>query len=86
MRQDISALIVKLKSESGKRRRNIVAYRGGEKGTELELFQTHRAGISAKKQNEGHEGDVGNILAGFSHQLATILQTFFLCQRGPGSI
>lgn len=63
-----------------------VAYRGGEKWTELELFQTHRAGVGAQKQDEGHEGDVRHIVTGLSHQLSAILQTFLLCQRGPGSI
>lgn len=63
-----------------------VAYRGGEKGTELELFQTHGAGVGPEKQDEGHEGDVGHKLAGLPHQLSTILQAFLLCQRGPGGI
>lgn len=56
-----------------KQKGKTVAYRSGEKGTELELFQTHRAGVGAKKQDEGHKGDVRDIVTGLSHQLSTIL-------------
>lgn len=46
---------------------------GGEERAGLELLQTHGAGVSAKEQDEGHEGDVWDKLAGLPHQLPIVL-------------
>lgn len=54
------------------------AHCGGEEGAGLELLQTHGAGVGAKEQDEGHEGDVRDELAGLPHQLSFVLQAFGL--------
>lgn len=47
---------------------------GGEEGAGFELLQSHGAGVGTEEKDEGHEGDVRDELAGFSHQLALVLQ------------
>lgn len=49
------------------------AHSGGEELAELKLLQAHWAGVSAKEQDERHEGDVWDELAGLPHQLAFVL-------------
>lgn len=56
---------------------------GGEVAAELELLQRHRHGVGAEKEDEGHEGQVGDVLAGLAHQRASILQTLLLAQLTP---
>lgn len=51
----------------------MVAHSGGEERAGLELLQTHGAGVSAKEQDEGHEADVWDKLAGLPHQLSFVL-------------
>lgn len=51
----------------------LIAHSGGEEGAGLELLQPHGAGVGAKEQDEGHEGDVWDKVAGFAHQLAFVL-------------
>lgn len=63
-----------------------VTHSGGEERAGLELLQTHGAGVSAKEQDEGHEGDVWDKLAGLPHQLAFVLQALCLCERRPCGI
>ena len=56
------------------------AYGGGEETAELELLQTHGGSVGAEEQDEGHQGDVGDKVAGLAHQLASVLHTFRLGQ------
>lgn len=55
-----------------------LAHSRGEEGAGLELLQTHGAGVGAKEQDEGHEGDVRDKLAGLPHQLSFILEALSL--------
>lgn len=55
-----------------------MAHSGREERAGLELLQTHRAGVSAKEQDEGHEGDVWDKLAGLPNQLSFVLQALSL--------
>lgn len=55
----------------------------GEVAAELELLQRHRHGVGAEEEDEGHEGQVGDVLAGLAHQRASILQTLLLAQLTP---
>ncbi len=61
----------------------MVTHSGGEERAGLKLLQTHGAGVSAKEQDEGHEGDVRDKLAGFPHQLSFVLQALCLCEGRP---
>lgn len=40
---------------------------GGEIAAELELLERHRHGVGTEEEDEGHEGQVGDVLAGLSH-------------------
>lgn len=60
-----------------------LAHRRGEEGAGLELLQTHGAGIGPKEQDEGHEGDVRDKLAGLPHQLSFVLQALGLGEGRP---
>lgn len=46
---------------------------GREELAGLKLLQAHGAGVRAKEQDEGHEGDVGDKVAGLPHQLSFVL-------------
>ena len=59
---------------------------GGEERAGLELLQTHGAGVGAKEQDEGHEGDVGDGLARLPHQLPPVLQALRLCEGRPRGV
>lgn len=63
-----------------------LAHRGGEEGAGLELLQTHGAGVGAKEQDEGHEGDVRDELAGLPHQLSFVLQALSLGEGRPRGV
>lgn len=54
-----------------------------EVAAELELLKRNSHGIGAKEEDEGHEGQVRNILTGVPHQRAAILHTLFLTQLTP---
>ena len=56
-------------------------YSGWEERAELELFEKHGACVGTKEQDEGHEGDVGDKVAGLAHQFPSILHTLLLGQR-----
>lgn len=62
------------------------AHSGGEEGAGLELLQPHGAGVGAKEQDEGHEGDVWDEVAGLAHQLAFVLQALGPCERRPRGV
>lgn len=49
----------------------------------LELLQRHGHRVGPKKQDEGHERQVRNILTGAPHQGAAVLDTLFLTQLIP---
>lgn len=59
------------------------AHGGGEERAGLELLQRHGAGVGAKEQDEGHEGDVGHKVAGLPHQLALVLDALGPRERRP---
>lgn len=63
-----------------------LAHGRGEEGAGLELLQTHGAGVGAKEQDEGHEGDVRDELAGLPHQLSFVLQALGLGERRPRGV
>lgn len=63
-----------------------VAHSCGEERAGLELLQTHGAGVGAKEQDEGHEGDVWDELAGLPHQLAFVLQALRLGEGRPRGV
>lgn len=46
---------------------------GGEKRTGFELLKTHGGGVGTKEEDEGHEGDVWDVMAGLSNQLSFVL-------------
>ena len=45
---------------------------GGEVPAELELLERHRHGVGAEEEDEGHEGQIGDVLAGLSDQRASV--------------
>lgn len=61
----------------------LLSYLCREVATELELLQRNSHGVGTKEENEGHEGQVGNILTGGPHQCTTILHTLFFTQLTP---
>lgn len=63
-----------------------LAHSRGEERAGLELLQTHGAGVGAKEQDEGHEGDVWDKLAGLPHQLAFVLQALRLGEGRPRGV
>lgn len=56
---------------------------GREIAAELELLERHCHGVGAEEEDEGHEGQVWDVLAGLPHQRATVLQTLLLAQLTP---
>lgn len=58
-------------------------YSGWKIATGLEFLQGHGAGVSAKKEDERHEGDVRDIFTVVAHKLASIFQALLHCQRWP---
>lgn len=58
-------------------------YSGGKIATGLEFLQGHGAGVSAKEEDERHEGDVRDIVAVVAHKLTSILQALLSCQSCP---
>lgn len=56
---------------------------GGEVTAKLELLERHGHGVGAEEEDEGHEGQVRDVLAGLSHQRAAVLQTLLLAQLTP---
>ncbi len=63
-----------------------ITYCGGEEAARLELLQSHGAGVSPKKQDEGHQGDVRHVVTGLSNQLPSVIQTLLPRQGCPGCI
>lgn len=61
----------------------LLSYLCREVAAELELLQRDCHGVGAKEEDEGHEGQVGNILTGIPHQHPTILHTLLLTQLTP---
>ena len=59
---------------------------GGEEEAELELLQSHGAGVGPKEQDEGHQGDVRHVATGTSDQLPSELQTLLHVQGRPCGI
>lgn len=60
-----------------------LSYLCGEVAAELELLERNSHGVGAKEEDEGHEGQVGNILTGVPHQHTAVLHTLFLTQLTP---
>lgn len=60
-----------------------MSYLCWEVSAELELLERNSHGVGTKEEDEGHEGQVGDILTGGPHQCPTILQTLFLTQLTP---
>lgn len=58
-------------------------YSGGKVATGLEFLQGHGAGVSAKEEDERHEGDVRDIVTVVAHKLTPILQALLGCQSCP---
>lgn len=58
-------------------------YSGWKITTSLEFLQGHGAGISAKKEDERHEGDVRDISTVVAHKVSPVFQALLLCQRRP---
>lgn len=61
----------------------LLPYLCREVAAELKLLERNSHGVGAKEEDEGHEGQVGNILTGVPHQHTTILHTLFLTQLTP---
>lgn len=59
------------------------SYLRREVAAELELLERNGHGVGAKEEDEGHEGQVGDILTGGPHQGAAIFLTVFLTQLTP---
>lgn len=60
-----------------------LSYLRREVATELEFLERNSRGVGAKEEDEGHEGQVRNILTGVPYQHTTILHTLFLTQLTP---
>lgn len=60
-----------------------MSYLCREVAAELELLERNSHGVGTKEEDEGHEGQVGNILTGCPHKRTTILHTLFLTQLTP---
>lgn len=58
-------------------------YSGWKIATSLEFLQGHGAGISAKKEDERHEGDIRDISTVVAHEASSIFEALLLCQRRP---
>lgn len=58
-------------------------YSGWKIATGLEFLEGHGAGVSAKKEDERHQGDVRDIFAVVAHKLSSIFQALLRCQRWP---
>lgn len=58
-------------------------YSGWKIATGLEFLQGHGAGVSAKKEDERHEGDVRDIITAVAHKVSSIFQALLLRQRRP---
>ena len=58
-------------------------YSGWKIATGLEFLQGHGAGVSAKKEDERHEGDVRDIFTVVAHKLSSVSQALLRCQRRP---
>lgn len=56
-------------------------YSGWKIATGLEFLQGHGAGVSAKKEDERHEGDVRDIFTVVAHKLSSVFQALLRCQR-----
>lgn len=56
---------------------------GGEVATELELLEGDGHGVGPEEQDEGHEGQVRDVLTGVAHQRASILHTLLLTELAP---
>lgn len=54
-----------------------------EVAAELELLEGDSHGVGTKEEDEGHEGQVGNILTGVPHQQTAVLYTIFLIHLTP---
>lgn len=61
-------------------------HRGGEEGTGFELLETHGGGVGAEEEDEGHESDVWDVVAGLSNQLSFVLQALGLGERRPRGV
>ena len=59
---------------------------GGEVGACFELLQTHGAGVGTKEEDERHEGDVWDKVAGLAYQLSFVLQALCLGEGRPCGI
>lgn len=60
-----------------------LSYLRREVAAELEFLERNSHGVGAKEEDEGHEGQVRNILTGAPHQRTTILHTLFFTQLTP---
>lgn len=76
-------LLVRVQPNRGPSCWGRLAHSCGEERAGLELLQTHGAGVGAKEQDEGHEGDVWDELAGLPHQLAFVPQALRLGEGRP---
>lgn len=56
---------------------------GGKVAAKFELLQRDGHGVGAEEQDEGHERQIRDKLAGASHQLATVFQTLLLAELTP---
>lgn len=54
-----------------------------EVAAELEFLERNGHGVGAEEEDEGHEGQVGNILTGLPHQHAAKLHAVFLTHLSP---
>lgn len=61
----------------------LFSHLGRKVAAKFELLQRDGHGVGAEEQDEGHERQIGDKLAGASHQLATVFQTLFLAELTP---
>lgn len=60
-----------------------LSHLGRKVAAKLELLQRDGHGVGAEEQDEGHERQIRDKLAGASHQLAAVFQTLFLAELTP---
>lgn len=64
----------------------MIFYLCGKVAAELELLERHGHGVGSKEEDEGHEGQIRNILTGAAHQSAPVLDALLLTQLTPVQI
>lgn len=61
----------------------LLSYLCREVAAELELLEGNSHGVGAEEEDEGHEGQVWNILTGGPQQRTAVLGALFLTQLTP---